>query len=135
MASADLESINYRLKIQGEIKQGDEQYRDLILKTMIRLPDDVREKILDEALFIIATPSVNGTIFDLIAVESLTLHCILLNFSSMGRFGDSKKMDVIAHEIAHVILGHGTISTPQQKKEADDLSQSWGFKRAYLEST
>jgi hypothetical protein len=106
-------------------------YRDLILETLMRLPKKVREKILDNIVFIIATPSVHGYIFGLQAVESTPIHCILLNFSSMGRLNRLRKMDVIAHEVAHVFLGQSFVGEPEQERKADDLIQCWGFKRAY----
>ena len=49
---------------------------------------------------------------------------------------ESRKMDVIAHEIAHFVLGHHKLencSNPKNEKEADDLIEKWGFKRVYKE--
>jgi len=42
----------------------------------------------------------------------------------------------VAHEIAHVVLGHGglemhNVSREQREAEADALAVSWGFKRRY----
>lgn len=130
MDTLNLELLNYNLNLQGDAKVGDEQYRDLVLRTLIRLPEKIREKILEETLFIIATPGVYGIVFDLNFKKAKNLHCILLNFSTMHKTSDSGKMDTIAHEIAHVILNHGSWGNPQQEKEADDLIQGWGFQRA-----
>jgi predicted SprT family Zn-dependent metalloprotease len=50
----------------------------------------------------------------------------------MKRKSDSKIQDYIAHEIAHAFLKHNSgPSNPNKEKEADDLIESWGFKRAY----
>lgn len=50
---------------------------------------------------------------------------------------ESDMMDTVAHEVAHFILGHyrGSIdSDPKDERRADDLTEKWGFKRAYKES-
>jgi len=53
----------------------------------------------------------------------------------MGRVSDSRKMDKIAHEIAHHVLRHeSSYGNQDQEKEADDLIQTWGFRRAYYSS-
>lgn len=47
---------------------------------------------------------------------------------------DQKKMTTIAHEIAHVLLGHADVATMKsisEEREADDLCEKWGFGRAY----
>ena len=47
---------------------------------------------------------------------------------------DEEEMRItVAHDIAHFILGHHKNGGggPEKEKEADDLIEKWGFKRAY----
>ena len=56
---------------------------------------------------------------------------IILNFQEMKK---GHEMDTIAHEIAHFILGHNKPkkrSDGKIEREADNLTEKWGFKRAY----
>ncbi len=60
---------------------------------------------------------------------------IVLNFKK--RMSKSRKMDTIAHEIAHFVLGHHKVRklTNQRKIsneiKADDKAEKWEFKRCY----
>lgn len=58
---------------------------------------------------------------------------IILNFSEMekDRLSESRMMDTIAHEIAHFVLGHLIAGGAEQEREADNLIEKWGFRRAY----
>ena len=41
-------------------------------------------------------------------------------------------LDYLAHEIAHIVRhDHREHNDPDAEKKADDLSESWGFKRIY----
>ena len=45
---------------------------------------------------------------------------------------EEDKKSIVAHEVAHFILGHHkTGGGPEKEREADDLIEKWGFKRAY----
>jgi hypothetical protein len=157
-----LEGVMYNLAVFGAETAEDAQHILLIAKTILRLPEDVREKVLDEVNFIVAG-ELTGTEFRLDfgsyiltkllstgklksdeenpsiklsnIVEGLEIPFILLNFANMREKSETEKMSIIAHEIAHFILGHKEICSPeentQQEKEADDLIEKWGFKRAY----
>ncbi|MDR4497732.1 MAG: ImmA/IrrE family metallo-endopeptidase [Candidatus Scalindua sp.] len=60
----------------------------------------------------------------------IVLHFIILNFK---KYPKERKMDVVAHEIAHFILGHHRkkkINMGVMEREADDLVESWRDKRA-----
>jgi len=52
---------------------------------------------------------------------------IVLNFSEMKK---GSEMDTVAHEIAHFVLKQES-GGKKSEKEADDLSEKWGFKRCY----
>ena len=60
---------------------------------------------------------------------------IILNFALMEREGYSEEdmKAAIAHEIAHLILNHDFRKPGDYEKEADDLCEKWGFKKAYEE--
>jgi hypothetical protein len=155
-----LEGILYDLCVFGAEAQEDEQYEILIAKTVQRLPKDVREKVLEDVCFIVAG-GVNGMAFSvnvsscvwkalastgelglgedpsvrLSAIERAKPKAafILLNFANMRGMPEERVMSVIAHEIAHFILGHfdATCKSRDMEREADDLAERWGFKRAY----
>lgn len=43
-------------------------------------------------------------------------------------------LDMVAHEIAHIVRGdHRIHIDPNAEEKADDLSESWGFRRCYSE--
>lgn len=48
----------------------------------------------------------------------------------MQRRTETSKMNSIAHEVAHYVLGHDTGGF-EHEKEADDHCQKWGFAREY----
>ena len=57
---------------------------------------------------------------------------------SLFRKTDKNLTNVVAHECAHVVLGHhenpATDSPRAREQEADDRSASWGFRRTYTKS-
>jgi len=55
---------------------------------------------------------------------------ILLNFTAMEKMSETAKMSIIAHEIAHFVLGHQKPNIKVSEEEADDLITKWGFKRS-----
>jgi hypothetical protein len=154
-----LEDVLYDLRVFGAEAQEDERYEILIAKTVQRLPRDVRERVLGKVNFIVAG-GVNGTGFSLNVlndvVEALTstgelkldgkdpsvklstiertnlnIPFILLNFANMRGMPEEEVMSVIAHEIAHFILGHfEDYHKPweNREKEADNLIEKWGFR-------
>jgi len=85
--------------------------------------------------------SAHGTICELyfpvpLNTKEIRRIVILLNFALMKNEGktDSDMMDTVAHEVAHIILGHHDIKghdDPAGEKAADNLTEKWGFKRAY----
>jgi predicted SprT family Zn-dependent metalloprotease len=104
------------LKVFGAEAAEDKQYEILIAKTIQRLPKDVRDELrLDEE-----DPSVR---LSTIRRTDLSMPFILLNFANMQGMSEEEVMSVIAHEIAHFILGHSSsiYDTGRYKeKEADD---------------
>lgn len=144
-----LEGVLYHLRILGEATTEGEKNKCIIAETLLKLPYKVRRKTLDEVVFVVVTaqglttkasfPIVlskgdikqKGETYHTIAEHPL----IVLNFKK--RMNKSRKMDTIAHEIAHFILGHYKTLNPTKKRrninerKADDLVEKWGFKRCY----
>lgn len=155
-----LEGILYELRVFGAVTKEDEQYEVLIAKTIQKLPKDVREKVLEKANFIMAGGA-TGTMFSInllydviqmlastgelrldeedssvklskIERANLKIPFILLNFANMRGMSEDGMMSVVAHEIAHFILGHDMCDIKGgTEREADDLVEKWGFKRTY----
>jgi hypothetical protein len=143
-----VEGILYNLSTWGDVTDKDEKDKQIVAKTLERLPKRVREKVLNEVTFVF-TASHYGTLQKLrfsrfikkedfekmgdgyTFVEETV--AIYLNFSRSKK--ESFHMDTTAHEIAHFI--NGDADTPKRPKgynaerAADDLTEKWGFKRAY----
>ena len=136
--------VLHNLKFFGDTSE-DEKRKRIVVETLLRLPTDVRKKTLDEVIFIsLSTEGVtfrfNGSV-ELRKKDfkqtrefyhgQIVLHFIILNFK---KYPKERKMDVTAHEIAHFILGHHRKKKTNMgviEREADDLAESWGFKRGY----
>jgi len=144
-----LEGIHYELKVLPEYQ---DESKKIIAKTIEKLPGDIIDRILDEATFVVMDDK--GCVSDLYFIKSecelkkevigkgkykttvysFTIPAIFLDLNKHKN--DDGRMDTIAHEIAHVILGHGSLKEGEDKnyeREADDLSESWGFNRFYSE--
>jgi len=134
------EEIWYNLRVFGDVTIDDEKYKKILLETLLKLPEDVREKILDEVVFIFT--SAYGTTCKLVlpcsSKNPVVEHkCIVLNpaLQEREKKTDAGIQDGIAHEIAHIVLNRFGSSDPDFEKEADDLIETWGFKRAYKDYT
>jgi len=124
------EGINYSLCVYGDEASTDKRYRRMMIETLLRLPETVRRRVLDEVVFIVMG-DVIGHHFNMVLREAQTLNLISLNFHAMRRWSQVKIRQTIAHEIAHFILGHGGHGGLDAEKEADDLCELWGFGRVY----
>ena len=108
----------------------DERMKKLIVKTLFRLPKDVRKKVLREVYFIYSSCPGVSTAID---IKYFVGPMIILNFQKIRK---KKRMDIITHEIAHFILNHygnEKISKENKERDADNLTEKWGFKKAYTE--
>ena len=148
-----IEGVMYNLHTIGDAFVSDEEDKLLIAKTLLKIPKEIREKVLDEVTFI--HHQIYGIVcnFHLTGVLdsedikqqigdrtffSKNAPLILLNFGLMRneKVPESVIMDIVAHEIAHFVLGHHTIEKshdPHNEREADDLVEKWGFVRVYSE--
>lgn len=134
---------------------GDERNMILIAKTLLKLPEEVRERVVTEARFVVMCES-DGALTNLrlsgvlpeirekvdsmeedATIKVSTLEkmefnppLIVLNFKAMRKKSDSYKMNMIAHEIAHFILGDfGETSNLKAEREADGLMKRGGPRR------
>lgn len=157
MSNVDLKAIEeiiYNLKIYDDGARGaqipPDQSRLIIAETLLRIPESIREKVVEEAVFIdiggaygcvlLIIPSelksedqLSKTSEDLVWVK-IEVPLILLNFAEMEKdeLDEEEMRKTVAHEIAHFILGHHKSSGgSEREKEADDLIVEWGFKRVY----
>jgi hypothetical protein len=145
-----LEGVLYNLKTWGDATIQDTKDSILIAKTLLKLPKEIREKVLDEVTFVFTRAA--GTIVTPVfvkcvekeelerlpsrdAIVKIKAPMIVLNFSEMKISGMKKytEMDVIAHEIAHFVLGHKTGGGSNREREADDLCEKWGFNRCWTD--
>ncbi len=143
------EGILQHLRIWGEAATEDKKNKDIIAETLLELPYKDRMETLREVVFVIVTAHglTTKATFPIVlskgdikqkgdAYHTIVEHpLIVLNFKK--RMSKSRKMDTIAHEIAHFILGHHKVRklTNQRKianeRKADDQAEKWGFKRCY----
>ena len=150
-----IERTARRVKLVGDTKRIFRSDMMIIAETLLRLPDKVMKKVLREVYFIIV-PHCKGysgvyrySIFlkqDRVKKTPrgyrvrIAKPLIFLNFEKMKKESKFSRMSTVAHEISHFILDHdhnrkrGLIN-PIVEKEADDLTEEWGFKRAYKDYT
>ncbi len=144
-----LEGILQHLRIWGEAATENKENNGIIAETLLKLPYKIRMETLSEVVFVIVTAHglTTKATFPIvlskgdIKQKGETYHTIIehplivLNFKK--RMNKSRKMDTIAHEIAHFILGHHkTLKRTKQRKninerKADDQAEKWGFRRCY----
>lgn len=138
-----LEGILYSLKVVNSETYDDDNAKLLISKTLIKLPIKIRKKVLENVMFIFSYAA--GTSLSLFFRKPIIKSkefgeyiefeqpIIILNFKEMKK---GTEMDVIAHEIAHFILGHNNQEkrgNGKIEREADNLTEKWGFKKSYTE--
>lgn len=142
-----LEGILYNLKTVLAATVGEEQDTIIIAKTLERLPEDVRSKVIEKVTFIVMGCSKFHNWFFIKTKDEMTektikglsffeftIPVIVLNLTKCK--DDIEKMDTVAHEISHYILGHDDVSLDVHKnyeREADNLTVEWGFNRSYKE--
>ena len=148
-----IEGILYSLSSMGDVTQEDVRNNDIIAQVLQKLPKKIREKVLEEVIFIHTTAY--GTVkrryfqkfIEETKVEKITgdkliksgflvkipQDFIIFNFSCTRK--DETKINTIAHEIAHFILSPKdpckSHPADKEEKKAGDLAKKWGFKPCY----
>lgn len=127
------------LSLLGDINVYDEKYKKLIVETIMRLPIHIKEKVLYDlnVTFLIIGKYTCGHTHNFYSVKSphikeMTTPVIVLNFLLMNkdRMSEQSIMNIVAHEIAHIILRHtGGHTDPKAEQKANDLAVKWGFGR------
>jgi hypothetical protein len=117
--------IHYELGVLGDACMGDEENTGLIVEVLAELPEEVREDVLENVVFVHTLAW--GT---LASISRLPKMFIILNFK--GVRSQESKLTTIAHEIAHYVLCSGDQRGGEEaERQADDLCKTWGFGRAY----
>jgi len=120
----------------GDATAEDDRNKILIAKTLVALPEEIRNKVLSEVLFILLEVyGIAGCLSIPVpkGCKNIEQPFILLNFSLIEKQSEDCKMDFIVHEIAHFILGHykSMMYDPLAERKADDLVEKWGFNLVY----
>ncbi len=139
-----IEGIFYNLTFFPDATLEEEQDKIIIAKTLKRLSKDIRDKVLEEIIFIVTGCS---TVIKLHFAKSrdkfvekniggrtffeLNVPIIILNLGEHE--SEDEKMNTVAHEIAHYILKHEIIIDRNFEREADNLAVEWGFGKSYKE--
>ena len=157
-----VDGVLYDLAVVGDVTEVDEESRFLIARTLLKLPKNVRRRVLEEVTFVIAGEAC-GTLVELnlgayvmdrlvksgkidprnkassvtysdLLNMNISLPLIILNFAAMEGKSEREKMAIIAHEIAHYVLGHHKpfcSGGDKAEKEADDLIEKWDLPPAH----
>lgn len=126
----NFDSIYENLTMIGVDSYG--EVSGLIAKTICRLPEEFHERVPEDVIFI-SVDDIYGLYHQYllpITQKGEELHFIILSLSSIK--DEEEKIYVIAHEIAHFILGHymynpETTEDWDIENEADSLVKQWGF--------
>ena len=120
--------------------------RGLIATTIHYLPPKVRDSLIFGGPTFLIMQGYQGYYVEVPCSphhEEKIWELIALNFTTMKDLSTEEQMDVVAHEIAHYVLGHhvptvkNPVSQEEEKRreiEADDLCEKWGFRRGYDKS-
>ena len=104
---------------------------DLITLVVHRLPRDVRQFVSDHCTFVSVGGCSYGATFPPNWADSWL---IVLDGAMVDRLGEDGTMSVIAHEIAHALLGHSLLDPSTYERgdesletEAAQQTAAWGF--------
>lgn len=127
------------------------EFAPYIRAVLVNLPSDVKEKLMElEVVFLAVEKSLHGLVLTLpstlhahpiTAARFPNLHTHpggkVVYFSPLLFESSPERIRfTIAHEIAHVVLGHTDDFSPnaqeiakRQEQEADEQAERWGFER------
>ena len=100
----------------------------LLVEVLSLLPPGVREKVLDDqnGLFFYVTNSGRSGGGALVNLPRSAKTIIWFDEGSLIQ-NEQKAKHLIAHELAHYILGHKVPAEKDMEREAEDLVQKWGL--------
>ncbi|MGB7296804.1 MAG: hypothetical protein WBC70_14560 [Candidatus Aminicenantales bacterium] len=126
-----LDGIRYNMSIMGDCTTEDEMNNLLIVKVLQKLPKRIRKKVLEKVVFVHTVA--DGTVHPFLHRGGRDGAYIIFNFR--GIKSKKRKLCTIAHEIGHFISQPKNLSksapSDEAERRADDLSEKWGFGRAY----
>ena len=105
-----------------------------IFRVMENIPSDEREILFDSVSFIFAPePSIEGSAYPVKEIADPGDERMMVYLAPQLERLSQKHVDqTVAHEFAHVVLGHSIKhGSPSNEREADNKIQTWGFSPAY----
>ncbi len=122
--------------------EGEKRVYSTFQQVLLTLPEEDFELFLEQRPLLLCFPKIRGKVFRrLIAVppgaKKLQVSFIYL-FPNVNRLSEKNLVITIAHEIAHLVLGHQNIKdrpNSETEAEADALSVRWGFEPCYSRSS
>ncbi len=100
----------------------------LLVEVLSRLPSSIREKVLDDenGLFFYVTNSDESGGGASVNLPDSAKTVIWFDERSLI-LNEQKAKHLIAHEIAHYVLGHKVPAEKDMEREAENLVRRWGF--------
>ena len=141
--SNSADGIRHSLMVVGEHYVDDDQDVSLVVRVLQKIPEETRAEVLEEVVFVVLRAVGTTSIVRLPTSGGkdgfVDVNLLVLNFVVMEQddYDESKKMNAIAHEIAHWVLGHHKREVLQSlegvnpEREADALAVKWGFRPSY----
>jgi hypothetical protein len=125
-----IEGILYNMRVMGDVTTEDEKNNFLIAFVLQKLPKIIREKVFEKVIFVHTLA--DGTVHRFRWELDDGMYII---FNFRGIKNKKQKLCTIAHEIGHFISlpkdPTKSIHAEKSERRADDLSEKWGFGRAY----
>ena len=128
----DFDEAWYDLGRTGTLATDDDKFRAAYARTLVRLPEEVRQFALDRITILSIGRTAAGICWPSSIIDKRSRKWIVVIDDNYD--GRTDMESNIAHEIAHARLSHNRLSPdlgPSCEKEADDLSVEWGFARCY----
>lgn len=115
----------------------DHYFREIVCEVLARLPEDDRERAIEMVTgWMIADAAYHQAYSIPPSGSEPRVVRIIVIPECMARSPHAKVQTMIAHELAHVVLGHGPHASSGEQallneEEADRQVKKWGFQPAY----